>query len=198
MKFLAFVDLHEDKKFLQRLLARAMQSDVEFLVCAGDLTQFGRNLRYILRHLNDLGKKVYLIPGNHESDTMLASVLMDYPFCININRQAVEIGDYVFLGFGEGGFSTEDANFRKVAREWYSQHQGKKLVLITHGPPYGTKIDFLGGQHTGNTDFLAFIKRIAPKLVICGHIHETAGKVDKIGETSVINPGWEGMIIELS
>ncbi|MEK6938456.1 MAG: metallophosphoesterase [Nanoarchaeota archaeon] len=49
MKFLAFVDLHEDRKVLQKLLERAKQEDIDFLVCAGDLSQFGHNLGYVLR-----------------------------------------------------------------------------------------------------------------------------------------------------
>ncbi|MEK6846428.1 MAG: metallophosphoesterase [Nanoarchaeota archaeon] len=198
MKFLAFADLHEDKRFLKQLLERARQEDVEFLVCAGDLTQFGRNLRYVLKQFNDLGKKLYLIPGNHESDKMLSEVLPDYPNCSNFNCGTVEKGGYIFLGYGEGGFSSEDSAFRRVAREWYGKYNGKKLVLVTHGPPFGTKADFLDNQYIGNKDFRAFIERIKPKLAICGHIHETAGAVDKIGATNVINPGWEGMIVELS
>lgn len=198
MKFLAFVDLHEDKRFLKQLIERAAEKEVEFLVCAGDLTQFGRNLRYVLRHFNDLGKKLYLIPGNHESDKMLDDVLMDYPNCLNINHQAIEIDNYVFLGYGEGGFSTEDAEFRKVSREWYGKYKEKKLVLVTHGPPFRTKADFLDNNHIGNKDYRAFMERIKPKLVICGHIHENAGAVCEIDGMKVINPGWEGMIVELN
>jgi len=197
MKFLAFVDLHEDKKSLQRLIERAQQKDIDFLLCAGDLSQFGSNLRYILKQLNSIGKKMYLIPGNHESNNSLNQVLSDYPNCINFHLQDIEIGNYVFFGYGEGGFAKEDANFRKIARDWYGKHKERKTVLVTHGPPHGTKADLLEGNYVGNKDFRAFIERIKPRLAICGHIHETAGAEDKIGETKVINPGWEGMVIEL-
>jgi Icc-related predicted phosphoesterase len=55
----------------------------------------------------------------------------------------------------------------------------------------------MNGRHVGNKDFRSFIERIKPNLVICGHIHETAEKKDKIGKTIVINPGWEGVVVEL-
>ena len=63
MKFLTFVDLHEDSKYLKELVKRASQDDIEFVVCAGDLTMFGRGLRHILKKFNDLGKKFYIIPS---------------------------------------------------------------------------------------------------------------------------------------
>ena len=198
MKFLAFVDLHEDKKVLQKLLERAKQEDIDFLICAGDLSQFGHNLGYVLRQLDNLGKKVYLIPGNHESNQVFNSILINYPNCVNLHQKDLEIENHVLLGYGEGGFAREDAEFRKVAREWYGKHKEKKTILITHGPPQGTTTDFLEGNHIGNKDYRAFIERIKPQLAICGHIHENAGAIDKIGETKVINPGWEGMVIELN
>jgi Icc-related predicted phosphoesterase len=198
MKFLTFVDLHEDKKALKLLLERAKEEDIEFLVCAGDLSQFSRNLRFMLRQLNELGKKIYVLPGNHESDRTLSEVLPDYPNFVAFHKKEIEINNYIFLGYGEGGFAQEDVEFRRIAREWYGKHKGKKTVLVTHGPPYGTKTDLLDGHYVGNKDFRSFIERIEPHLVICGHIHETAGQVDNIRKTKIVNPGCEGKVIELN
>ena len=58
-------------------------------------------------------------------------------------------------------------------------------------------LDFVPEKHVGNKDYRKFIERVNPKLVICGHIHETVGLTDKIGKTKVINPGWEGIVVEL-
>ena len=155
-------------------------------------------MRYILRQFNDLGKKFYIIPGNHESDKMFKEVISDYPNVINFNRKVFKIDNYVFMGYGGGGFALEDKEFRKIAREWYSKYQDEKTVLITHGPPYRTTLDHLEKRHVGNKDYRKFIERIQPKLVIAGHIHETAGAVDEIKKTKLVHPGWEGMVIELN
>lgn len=199
MKFLAFVDLHEDRDSLKMLVKRASDKEIDFLVCAGDLSSFGRSLRFVLKQLDQIGKKVYLISGNHENIEMLEQILPDYPNCLLFDQKALELENYVFLGYGGGGFTYQDVEFRKVARDWYGSHQGKKIVLVTHGPPFGTKADLVENRYVGNKDFRAFMERIKPKLTICGHIHENAGVIDEVGESKlkVINPGWEGMVIEL-
>ena len=54
MKFLTFVDLHDDKKFLKELVDRAKKDDIDFIVCAGDFTQFGRGLSSVLKQFNKM------------------------------------------------------------------------------------------------------------------------------------------------
>lgn len=197
MKFLAFTDLHEDRKKLQRLVKRAGQPDINFVICAGDFSTFGRGLEVVLKAFNDLGKRLYVIPGNHEEHLELPEILQEFPHSVDLHQQSKRINDFIFLGYGGGGFAQEDALFRKVARHWYGKYNGEKIVLVTHMPPFGNKTDFLHKTHVGNKDYRKFIERIKPKLVICGHLHETVGTVDIIGKTRVVNPGWDGMIIEL-
>jgi uncharacterized protein len=198
MKFLTFVDLHEDKRSLKALVNRASKEDVDFIICAGDITMFGQGLRYTLKQFNDIGKKFYIIPGNHESDRMINEVIGDYKNVINFHEKTFKVDNYVFMGYGGGGFALEDPQFRKVSRDWYSKHQDEKTVLVTHGPPYGCKIDTLEKKHVGNKDYRKFIERMKPRLVICGHLHENVNIQEAIGKTKVIHPGWEGMIIELN
>ena len=49
-------------------------------------------------------------------------------------------------------------------------------VLISHGPPFGI-LDQLehGGFHVGDPALRDKVKEIAPKVFICGHIHESYG-----------------------
>lgn len=197
MKILTFTDLHGDIALLKRLIKRAKEEDIDLVIAAGDLTQFEGHLKYIAGKLNAIGKKVLVIPGNHESEKSLREAVNDYGNCIDFNKKAVKVKDYVFLGYGEGGFALEDAEFRKIARGWYGDYQKEKVILVLHAPPFGTAADKVDGRYVGNKDFRSFIERIKPKLVICGHLHENAGKKDKIGETVVINPGWEGVVVEL-
>ena len=92
-------------------------------------------------------------------------------------------------------FIMEDGN--PVKKNTFDFFKNKKVVLITHGPAYKSKLDKLGKRHIGNIDYRKFIERIKPKLAISGHLHETIGEIDKIGNTKLINPCWDGMVIEL-
>jgi uncharacterized protein len=199
MKFLVFSDLHGEKKAIREIIERGKKKEIDFLICGGDYTLFGQNARFILKQLNSVGKKCYIISGNHEEGIEnLDMIMKEYPNCINFDRKAIKIGGYVFLGYGGGGFAMEDEEFRKIARKWYGKYNGEKIILVTHMAPYGNKLDLLTEEHhVGNHDYRSFVERIKPKLAISGHLHETVNEVDTIGETKLVNPGWDGMVIEL-
>lgn len=197
MKFLVFSDVHEDNKQLAKLEKRAKEEDIDFVIVAGDFTNFNRSLKGVCKQFNSWGKPVYIIPGNHEEGEDYEKTVAEFENLTNLHKSHLELNDYVFLGYGGDGFSKQDAEFRKIARSWYGKFKTKKVVLITHGPAYKTKLDKLPMGHVGNVDYRKFIERIKPRLCISGHIHETMGEIDKIENTKLINPCWDGMVIEL-
>jgi len=73
---------------------------------------------------------------------------------------------------------------------------GDTVILVTHAPPYNTKVDQILEEHAGNKSLRKIIQEIQPALVVCGHLHECVGK-DYIGKTLVINPGYKGRIVSL-
>lgn len=198
MKFLTFTDLHEDKAVLKELVKRASQPDIDFIVCGGDISTFGRGLTLVFKSFDALKKPFYVIPGNHEEGSeILTRALVGFSNCHNFDRLAIKIGEYVFLGYGGGGFSVQSEEFRKLARQWYGKYKEEKIIFVTHGPPFGTALDLMGQKHVGNKDFRRFIDRIKPKIAISGHLHEAVGKMDTLGKTKLLNPGWEGMVVEV-
>ena len=90
-----------------------------------------------------------------------------------------------------------DKEFRDMAKIWNKKLKNHRVIFITHGPPYKTKLDKLHGSHVGNKDYLYFVKEFQPALYISGHLHENAGKIDKLGRTICVNPGWEGKVLEI-
>lgn len=197
MKILAFVDLHGDSGFLKKIVERAKKDDIDLVVCAGDFTVFESAAGFVLKQLNSIGKPVLLIPGNHETPEVTKKAATEFENIVDLHGKSWQKDNYLFLGYGTGGFAERDVRFRQVAREWRRKVGDEKIIMVLHGPPHGTKLDDVMGENVGNKDFTMGIKRIVPKLVICGHLHENAGKVDFIGKTQVINPGYEGMVIEL-
>jgi hypothetical protein len=65
----------------------------------------------------------------------------------------------------------------------------KKLIVLSHTPPFGTKVDLAYlNSHIGSRSVRRFVDEKKPFAVFCGHVHEAAG-IDYIGETLVVNPG---------
>ncbi len=70
----------------------------------------------------------------------------------------------------------------------------KKTIYVMHSPPFGTRLDLIGGgNHAGSQSIRAFIEIHQPILTLHGHIHESpelsGSYIDRIGETISINPG---------
>jgi len=59
-------------------------------------------------------------------------------------------------------------------------------ILITHGPVFGILDSVLSEKNVGCKDLLKKVQAIKPKVHICGHIHESYGKV-KVADTIFIN-----------
>jgi uncharacterized protein len=193
MRLLIFSDTHGRASMLDALAKKAKQADM--LVCAGDITVFEEGLEMVLRRLDRIGKPVLIIPGNHESPELLKAVCKLHKNITYIHGKSYFKDGYCFIGFGSGGFSEKDKEFEDFAKK-LKIPEDNILVLVTHAPPYGTKIDHIWGHH-GNKSYRHFIESMKPVLAVSGHLHETAGMEDKIGKTRVINPGPRGKIVKI-
>jgi len=200
MEILAFVDTHGNEKALKEIINKSKKADI--IVCAGDISIFENNLDRLLAQLNELKKMVLIIPGNHEDSSDIDQLTKVFENITNIHKKSFVKEDYLFLGYGGSGFSTVDSEFDKVSKKFektikkFSKDK-KKVILITHAPPYKTKIDQIMDDPCGSKSIKSFIIKVKPDLVISGHLHENAGKEDSIGKTKVINPGPFGKFISI-
>ncbi len=198
MKILAFVDTHGDKKALASLAKKAKSGNVDVIVCAGDISTFGKGLRALIKSV-DLGVPLLIVPGNHEDSKDISVAIKGMKLARNAHWSGYLVEDTLFLGCGGGGFSPKHAEFEagySLFKKELSKHKGK-TVLITHAPPYLTKLDYIHGRHVGVRSMRKLASEAQPNYWICGHLHENAGKKDKIGKTIVVNPGKKGAVFEL-
>lgn len=200
MKLLLFSDIHGDTKSLNNL--KKVSKNADFVIAAGDISVMERNIIDILEFINSFKKPTLLIHGNHENEFRLMELSQRYDNIIFLHRAAHHFNEYVFFGYGGDGFSTNDPEFVKVSSFFKKElqnnkHHNKKIIFITHGPAYKTGIDILGNEPKGNKDYKKFIDEIKPHLVVSGHLHENAGKTHKIGNTLFINPGKNGVFVEI-
>lgn len=202
MKVLFFVDTHGSNSRLHKIIEKSLEADL--IVCGGDFTIFEHEMKRVLRELNSIGKPILIIHGNHET---ASSVMIECEQLTNmhfIHRTYYVAEHLIFYGHGGGGFSSRDEKFTHDS-ELFIEELNKlsaknerkyHIVLVTHAPAYGTAVDYID-THVGSKSIAEFILKHEPILAMSGHIHETAGSEDKLNKTRLINPGWDGMIIEL-
>ena len=198
MKILAFADLHGSISSLRKVKNKAKKADI--IICLGDFTIFGDNIIYFMKKINKLGKQVLIIHGNHETRTevkVLSKGLKNITF---MHRKAKVIGDCLFIGYGGGGFSIRDEDFdlkwEKKFKEKIKKNKNKKVVFMTHQPPYGTNIDLVWDEHCGNKSFRDFYRQNRVDVFFSGHLHETADTIEVVKGTTLINPGPHGIVID--
>ncbi|MEM4263736.1 MAG: metallophosphoesterase [Candidatus Woesearchaeota archaeon] len=198
MKILAFVDVHASMTALKKLEEKVKKHKPDVIVCAGDISIFENDIEVLMNKVSKLGKKILIIPGNHETPAVLKKLCSFYENIIYINKKIIRINDIYFIGFAGEGFSRTDSELEEFGKKIKHEIKDKKIVFVTHAPPYKTKLDMIGKEHCGNKTVTNFIKS-NPNIVlhVCGHFHETSGNEDRIGSTRTINPGPWGRIIEI-
>jgi Icc-related predicted phosphoesterase len=208
-------DLKRDRKRVDELFARVMEDNVR------------RWIRMAEEKCPD-GVEVIVMPGNDdifaidqpikESKRVVYPLGKAIPFC----------NDYELLSFDYSNPTPWDSP-RECSEEdlWKKLDELASLVTTSwdrvicnfHVPPYGTRIDRapkldknlkpkMSGfgmevESVGSKSILRFMREHQPYLGLHGHIHESPG-FDKVGKTTIFNPGSEygegilkGLIIEL-
>src|SRR3569832_1521375 len=75
-RLMVFSDIHNDLRALQM----AMSIDADFYFMAGDLVNWGRGLDKMAAPMVDKADRVYVLPGNHESDEDIAEFCATHGF----------------------------------------------------------------------------------------------------------------------
>lgn len=198
MKILAFTDVHGNQRTISHILSVAKKEDVDFIVCSGDISFFEGNLDKIISRFKETKKPLIIIHGNHESEDFLKDICKKYNFCIYLHKRSYLFENFVFFGYGGGGFSSRYKDLEIITKKFRTElKKDQKVIFVTHAPVYGTKTDYLDLLgHVGSKSARDFINLVNPVAVICGHLHENEEIVDHVGKTLVINPGKNGKILE--
>ena len=197
MKLLIFSDIHGDKAALEKLMA----IEADYYFAAGDLATFGRGLDALGPIMQQHADRMYVIPGNHESESDIADFCRQYGFH-DFHGQTMEIAGQTVAGLGysnptpfdtPGEYSEEELELR------LHEFDGlKPMIAICHVPPHGTMLDRITNlRHAGSRSMREFLQREQPRYFFCGHIHEAAGAQEKLGETSAMNVGKKGYLLDL-
>ncbi len=199
MKLLVFSDVHCSEKYCSNLLSQSEAADV--VVGAGDFASVRRGLCIAITILRKITKPTVLVPGNNETREELESACKGWASAHVLHGAGMEISGQLFYGVGGGVPVTPFGSWSYD----FTEEQARRLlkacpdasVLVTHSPPRGAVDISSAGQSLGSEAIREAIFHKAPALVVCGHIHGSAGKNARLGRSTVINAGPEGIIWEL-
>jgi Icc-related predicted phosphoesterase len=197
MKVLVFSDIHGDLRTLRKLLA----TEADYYFSAGDLVTWARGFERAGPILKERAGRVYVIPGNHESEADIARLCDEYGLT-NFHGQNATLGGHVIAGLGYSNktpFHTPGEYTEEQMAEQLARFDAlSPSIVVAHCPPYDTKLDEAGSrQHIGSTSVRYFIERVQPAHFLCGHVHEAAGRSEQLGRTHAINVGKQGYMLKL-
>ncbi|MBD3406797.1 MAG: YfcE family phosphodiesterase [Candidatus Lokiarchaeota archaeon] len=196
MRIITLTDFHGTYPVVPKIARIAQQEQVDAIVIAGDITNFGpiSTASQIIRGLLVVGVPTYWIPGNCDLKEMNDHSSMPPK---SIHFAITEMDDYVFVGFGgstptpfPGMYEFSESYYLEKAHSLLGQvNKSKQLVIVSHVPPFGTSTDRLyTGDQVGSKTMREIIEIYNPVAFLCGHIHESRNS-DYIQDTLIVNPG---------
>jgi Icc-related predicted phosphoesterase len=193
LKILAVADFHGNSS-AENILSKFLARGFDFLVLVGDLTNFGppEVAESLLELVKKSGVPSLAIPGNCDPKSIL-KVLDKYG--MNLHGKCEKLGEVNFVGLGGSNLTPFNTPFELNEVEIQEElaaascDTDKRLVLVTHAPPFGTKTDKIqAGTHVGSKSVRQYIEQKQPMVALCAHVHEARG-IDQLGRTLVVNPG---------
>ena len=199
MKLLLFSDLHCNIRAAQRLVEYAQKVDV--FVGAGDFGNVRQGINLTIDVLRSINLPTVLVPGNSESVEELRQACHTWPQAHVLHGDGISINGIPFFGLGGGVPITPFGSWSYD----FTEEQARKLlvgcppqcILVSHSPPKGMVDSSSDGQSLGSLAIREIIDQKHPLLVVCGHIHGSAGRRASVGKTTVINAGPKGIEFEL-
>jgi uncharacterized protein len=198
VKLLAFSDLHRDLDQAAELVAMSAEADV--VIGAGDFASVHEGLGETIDALAAIEAPTVLVPGNNETEDALRGAAAGWSAATVLHGDGTAIGGAEFYGLGAGVPVTPwewsfDLDDEAAASMLADCPEG--AVLVLHSPPQGHCDGNGSGDHFGSPALLRAVEEKAPRLAVCGHIHESWGCESRIGTTPVRNLGPKGTWIEV-
>src|SRR6516164_2691544 len=92
---LIFSDIHSDVRTLENL----MRIEADYYFAAGDLVNWGRGLDQMGEAMQHRAERVYVLPGNHESEADIAGLCKRFGFT-NLHGGSFEAEGVCWGGLG--------------------------------------------------------------------------------------------------
>lgn len=199
MKLMLFSDLHCDRAAAAELVRLAREVDV--VIGAGDFGNCRRGLDAAIGSLSAIERPSVVVAGNAESIDELRAACRNWPAAQALHGDSVAVNGVTFFGLGGAVPETPFGDWswdhsEAAARQWLAAAPAG-CVLVSHSPPQGILDQDSQGRSLGSVAVREVIDRRPPRLVVCGHIHASAGRWEQAGATAVVNAGPRGIVWDL-
>ena len=200
LRILAAGDIHGDTTQARRLAEQAEEENIDLVGLSGDLKYEETCTEGIIGPFIKKGKKVILIPGNHET-VATADFLAELYGATNLHGYSIKCKDVGLFGCGGANIGLfqlgEDEIFELIKKGYDRIKDSKKKILVTHVHPSGSLMEKFTNIFPGSDGVKKAIDIFKPDILLCSHVHEAEGIEEMIGKTKVINVGKRGKIIEV-
>jgi len=200
LRILAAGDIHGDTSQAKKLAEQAEKENIDLVVLCGDLTYAETSTEGIIGPFVKKGKKVILIPGNHET-VATADFLAELYGATNLHGYSIKYKGVGLFGCGGANIGLfqlgEDEIFDLIKKGYNRIKDTQKKILVTHVHPTGSLIEKFTRIFPGSEGVKKAIDTFKPDILLCSHVHEAEGIEEKIGNTKVINVGKKGKVIEI-
>ena len=202
MRIYAVADIHGKPSRIKCFQKNVAEYRPDILIVAGDITTFKRGPA-IIKRFDKIGLPVLAVRGNTDLPG-IHGLLNNFTntLCLHLKEhiidgiQFVGIGGTIPLPFRSQLGFFEDRVLKKLSRL-----VDQNSVVVTHPPPWGVLDKAFNRFHAGSKGLYRLIQKYQPRLLICGHIHESAGTA-AIDKTIVVNCNISrnngGAIIEIT
>ncbi len=198
-KLLLFSDVHAHEDRCRALVAQSETADI--VIGAGDFGNLRRQVESTIAILQAIKKPTVIVPGNAESYEELSAACRRWPEATVLHGNGTTVHGLRFYGIGGGIPVTPFGSWSYD----FSEDEARKLlancpegaVLVSHSPPKGAVDVASNGTSLGSVAIRETILAKKPPLVVCGHIHESAGQQTVLGDSVVINAGPSGILWEI-
>jgi Icc-related predicted phosphoesterase len=186
-RVLAFSDLHADPRLTARIVAAAGAADL--VLGAGDFFNMRQGLPQAMAALAPLAPKAVLVPGNAESEAELRAATG----ATVLHGQTATVAGLRIFGLGHAvpltPFGAWSCDMSEAEAAVLLAAATAVDVLLCHAPPKGLADVTWSGESVGSVAIRAAVERLQPRLMLCGHIHDSWGTRGMIGRTEVVNLG---------
>ena len=187
MRIYAVADIHGKQAKIARIRQVISELKPDALVVAGDITAYV-NSGAVIHQFNQMPVPVLAIRGN--TDIKKVDRLLDvYPNTSSLHLKEQKMNGVKFVGVSGTipvPFSSRIGWREKKIINTLATLIDNNAVLVVHSPPRGVLDEAFGRFHAGCRRLYQLIVQRQPKLVLCGHIHESPG-IATIGQTTVVN-----------